>query len=83
MQYALLPPIGNAKMARYLIEHGANTNVKNNAGHTPLLTAAAMNPPNQIDLVNLLIENGADTKVADNNNETVLFIAVENGNSND
>ena len=55
---------GQMKMARLLLNHGANVNLREDGnGVTALIIAAKKNFP---DLVNLFLENGADETLADN-----------------
>ena len=55
--------------AKFLIEHGANVNSRNNSGDTPLHFA-----PN-IEIAKLLIDNGADVNVRDKSRFTPLHNA--------
>ena len=47
-------------MARWLLEHGADVNKADDAGETPLMTAAGSARP---DLAELLLSQGADVAV--------------------
>jgi hypothetical protein len=58
----------------FLIENGANVNIADNNGVTPLMFAAK-----NIDALRVLIENGASVNAADNNGKTpMMFVAAGN-----
>lgn len=57
---------------KYLIEHGANIEVRNVNRETPLIVAAKHN---NVEMVNLLLSYGAQTGVYDAQGETPLAIA--------
>ena len=70
----------NIKMAKFLIDSGADVNDKNSLiyGHTPLHYAVDRR---NIELVKLLIDSGADFNIKDNNRGyTPLHYAVERKN---
>jgi ankyrin repeat protein len=57
---------GNIEAVRFLLEHGADVNIKNNDGNNPLLKA--VNLPlekNAIKIIALLLDNNADITVQD------------------
>ncbi len=56
-------------MIRLLLAKGADVNVKDNAGETPL-HSAAMN--GSVDVTTLLLANGADVNAKDNQGRTPL-----------
>ena len=64
--------------ARALTQNGADANLVNNLGETPLMIAIRANPgePTKIDMVNLLIENGANASARDNNGYLLLHAAA-------
>ncbi|MDB4500504.1 ankyrin repeat domain-containing protein [bacterium] len=49
---------GDAKAVRWLLQHGANANVKMEEGRTPLHSAAERNTG--VSVITLLLEHGAD-----------------------
>lgn len=64
------------KIAPMLIVAGADPNLQNSAGNTPLILAA----DNQdYDMVKMLISAGADKDIRDNQNKTALDFAIELG----
>ncbi|MCB2377914.1 ankyrin repeat domain-containing protein [Hymenobacter sp. BT635] len=73
-------------MAAYLISRGAHVNVKDEYGHTPLITANFYSngsfPSNReqiFSLVKLLVENGADVNLADKTGSTPIALAALTG----
>ena len=66
------------KMVSFLLDNGADPNVRNKGGDTPLITAVAANI---IASVKLLIEKGADIHATDAKGRSALIIAVVNGNA--
>ena len=64
----------------YLIKEGANINVVNSSGETPLIVAAGLN---RYDIVYILLEAGADFRVKDNWGKTVLYPLKNNAISKD
>jgi hypothetical protein len=67
--------LDNLKVA---LENGADINIKNSLGQTPLHIAAIKNDK---DIAELLINNGAKIEVKDNNGETPLFCSIRFGSS--
>ena len=55
-----------------LINNGANINIVNNYGYTPLTVASLSG---DLEIVNLLISNGADINIHDNYGNTALIKA--------
>ena len=77
----------NQALCRYLVDNGANIDVKNKDGDTPLHYAAKgsylyLTPEVSLELVKLLIEKGAQIDVTNNNNETPFYQANK-GNRTD
>lgn len=58
---------------RFLVQRGADANLRNNKGQTPIQVATTMN---FVDGVEELIKGGASIKVADSQGETPLIAAV-------
>ena len=67
---------GHDKMARLLVQHGANPNLADRFGWTSLLLSAWRG---QAALVLFLLEAGADVQHAQNNNATALYMACVRG----
>jgi len=65
--------IGNETVVKYLVDHGAEINIVNNLGETPLLYACS-NDTGNLNLVKYLIEHGTDINVADNDGKSSLLI---------
>ena len=65
---------GSLKLAKLLIEKGANVNVRDTQGDTPL------HKSDNTKLAKLLIENGADIKLRNNKGNTALHEAVAKNN---
>ena len=63
------------KMAKYLLDKGAQTTAQNSTG-TALHTAAIKG---NLDIARLLIENGADVNAVNQSGETPLFYAISSG----
>lgn len=55
---------------------GADSNLRNLDGETPLILAAC---EGHNDMTALLIENGADINLTDNLQQSALYYATENG----
>lgn len=68
---------GHEKTARFLIEHGADPNIRNNHGQTPL-NLAVLN--RYVPLVKLLVENGANVNNKDDLGSIPLNKACYFGN---
>jgi len=67
---------GNVEVVKLLLNKGANVDVKDNDGRTPLLWAAE----NRHEaVVRLLLDKGASVDAKDNNSRTPLLWAAENG----
>jgi len=66
--------ISNPEITTFLLENGADPNVKQQTGVTPLHSAAHNNQPN---LVKLLVEYGADINAKTDDGKTPLDMALE------
>ena len=66
----------NVKVCKALIEHGADVNVWNGAGATPLSTAAFWN---NVEIGKLLLDSGAEIDKKSSCDDTPLYIAVRWG----
>lgn len=64
------------RVARYLLEHGADVSVEGGVGFQPLLLAAGRGDPN---LVRVLLERGAYVHVSSFDSQTPLFVAAREG----
>jgi len=71
-------PNGGFKEVRLLLEYGADPNIKNGLGRTPLFIAST----GWIESVRLLIAHGAEVNVSDQNGVTPLIYASMYGNLN-
>jgi len=67
---------GNLAWTYRLIAMGADVNVRNEAGQTPLMLAAEKG---YADMVQILIQHGANPKLANNQGESALTIALMKG----
>ena len=67
---------GNLAWTYRLIAMGADVNVRNEAGQSPLMLAAEKG---YADMVQILIQNGANPKLANNQGESALTIALMKG----
>lgn len=65
----------NIEIAKYLIEHGADVNLKDDDGVYPLIHMINWD---YFDLVKILVEKGA--KIEENVMDTALHLAAQNGN---
>ncbi|MDR3197002.1 MAG: ankyrin repeat domain-containing protein [Planctomycetaceae bacterium] len=70
-------PYDNLANIKYLVEKGADVNIKGHNGITPLHCATLHD---NLEVVKYLVEKGADVNVKDKNSETPLFNAVSSGN---
>lgn len=61
----------NIEQLQFLAKNGADLNIKNSQGYTPLMLAVLKN---NIDMVHALLEAGADTSVTDNKGRTAKEI---------
>lgn len=64
---------GHVEVARFLIKHGADCNVKDNWNFTPLMEAAVKG---KADVCIVLLQNGADTRLANSDGRTALDLAT-------
>ena len=66
----------DGSVLRLLLEHGADVNVQNRIGWTPLLMASFNGA---LEVVRLFIEHGADVETKTNEGKTALQVAAEEG----
>ena len=66
---------GHANTVKDMLAAGANVNVKDEHGNTPLLEAARNGHD---DVVRALLAAGADTKVRNLDSKTALMLALQN-----
>ena len=67
---------GHIEVARVLLEHGADTEARDNHGRTPLLRASR---DGHIELARVLLKHGANTEARDKENSSPLDNATEGG----
>lgn len=63
----------NIEQLQFLVRNGADINIKNSQGFTPLMIAVLKN---NIDMVRALLDVGADTAVTDNKGRTAKDIGL-------
>lgn len=66
---------GNVKVVRYLLDQGAEVNVRAGDGITPLHQAARQG---KTEVVKILLERGADVYLKSNNGDTAQNLAAKN-----
>jgi len=67
---------GHLKTAEYLIQNGADINVKDSAGNTPLILSADLN---KIRLAALLLSKGADVNARNQQGSSALIVTSSKG----
>jgi uncharacterized protein len=67
---------GHMEVVRWLVDHGAAINERDNGGHTALLSACVIG---RTPVVRLLVEGGADPTLGDANGRTPLIVASARG----
>ncbi|WP_252320951.1 ankyrin repeat domain-containing protein, partial [Spiroplasma endosymbiont of Lariophagus distinguendus] len=68
---------GYFEITKWLLENGADINIKDENGCTPLQIAIA-SPNNNVNFIKFLLENGADINIKDENDNNLLDIAIKN-----
>lgn len=64
----------------WLLDNGADVNIRNGNNWTPLMYAAAFNQPNAIKIAKMLIEHGVDINAVNNQGHTALQMAIARNN---
>ncbi len=64
---------------QWLLDNGADANIINNDGDTPLILAIK---EGHTSIASLLIKHGADVDIRNNNGKTAMQVAQENGHTN-
>lgn len=67
---------GDLKVVKALLDAGANPNVQDNKGRTPLFSS------NNVDIIKMLLESEADPDSPSPNGYTRLHIAIQDGKDN-
>jgi len=67
---------GHAKIAEYLLDHGAELEAKDSEGSSPLLEAVR---GGHLEVIKLLLQRGADIHTAGSNQKTLLHVAAFHG----
>ena len=63
-----------------LLEHGAEANLQDKRGRSPLHVAASRNRSETSPIITLLLEHGADAEMQDQRSKTPLELAQKEGN---
>ena len=68
----------DTEIVEYLIKHGADVNVKDRSGNTPLMLAAYTSDiyKSRLELIQKLIDRGADVNAKNNKNETAILRVI-------
>lgn len=66
----------NLEVAKFFLEQGFDIEARNNAGETPLFSAAEYQ--SNINVIKFLLEKGADIKTTDNKGNTLLHAVAKN-----
>lgn len=79
----MLFDLGNNEMVEFLLNNGADPNVRNEDGTTPLHIAAECGDPyvyiDRVKIADMLMKHGADPNAGDSHKQTPLMIAADNG----
>jgi ankyrin repeat protein len=67
------------ELVQVLLERGADINVRNKDGNTPLLQALNRPDLDRLEVVQALLDGGADTNIQDNNRMSPLHFAASDG----
>jgi ankyrin repeat protein len=68
------------EIVEYLLENGADVNIEENDGQTPLFNAAIHNNDGDMTITKLLLKKGANINHKDNDGKTPLILASTYGN---
>jgi hypothetical protein len=76
----LAAAFGDLNRCRLLVAHGADINLPNSRGQTPLMVLLTEYVTDSaVDVVRFLLDEGADVNLADHEGETPLMVAVRDG----
>ena len=70
--------VQSAEMARLLVDHGADPNIKDSGGSTPLMSAALTG---NVDVARFLLDKKVDPNATNDGGATALAMASEQGNA--
>ncbi|CAH0055349.1 unnamed protein product [Clonostachys solani] len=76
LHIALQPTYPKAPLIQVLLHGGADPNLKNARGASPLLSTRLS--PESLPVINMLLDAGADINAADSNSDTLLFGGLTN-----
>ena len=68
----------HADIVKYLLQHGANPNVKDMTGTTPLIKASQKG---STEIVRVLLEGGANVDIQDDDGSSALFFSALSGHA--
>lgn len=75
--HAILRTENHLPMVKYLLDHGADPNIANSGGVTPLMVASHAYRDDDVEKVRMLLAKGAAVNELDNAGHTALYRAQE------
>ena len=70
--------LGYTDIVKYLIDKGADLNIRSKIGETVLMIACAV--PDRLEIVRYLVEKDANINIQDENGESALMKTFHTGN---
>jgi len=70
---------GHIEVARVLLEHGTDTEIRDKRDWSPLERASESSESGHVEIVRVLLEHGANVRALDQNHQTPLHIASADG----